>query len=136
MNIEKIITNDRHAVLLAPDCPYHFFFGDESAIAFFAGLKEQACRMQHQYIGVLEVPDCMAGQPEKEGLLLDIVAHGKLPAENAVRYLSRLEQELWEHWQHGMFYLAAKRAAILAFGNALLERGILPGQLKYFPGNT
>lgn len=131
MNMAKNITNDRHTVLLATDCPYHFFFGDENSIIFFAGLKEQVYRMHHKYIGVLELPDSIAGEPERNGLLLDVVAPGNVPAEHAVAFLARLEQELWEYWKNGVFYLAGRLASVHAFGRALLERGILPAQLKY-----
>lgn len=108
---------------------YHFFFGDENTLDLYAVLKDEVEWYNHQYIGVLELPESMLHLPEKQGLLLDVVRHSMQPAMPAIAYLNHLEQELWELWRKGTFYLSGKDAAVNEFERALHQRAILPAQI-------
>ena len=134
MKESKVITEMRQSYAMLPhinteSSRYHFFFGDENTLDLYLILKDEVEWYNHKYIGVLELPDCMLNLPEKQGLLLDVVPQKTEPAASAIAYLGRLERELWELWQKGVFYLSGKDAAVNQFERALYSRNILPAQI-------
>ncbi|HVV03750.1 MAG TPA: hypothetical protein VHC96_05970 [Puia sp.] len=103
---------------------YHFFFGDETSIAFFDNARKGIRFPEKRYIGVLEMEECYKPLPEQLGLLLDVVTPKGISAEQAIQYLHGLESELWQLWKGGIFHLAGRLNIILPFQNELTRMGI------------
>ncbi|HVU57470.1 MAG TPA: hypothetical protein VHD83_20545 [Puia sp.] len=103
---------------------YHFFFGDETSIRFFDNARKRLRFPEKRYIGVLEMEECYKALPEELGLLLDVVPHKGVSAEQAIQFLHRLEPELWQLWKDGIFHLAGRWNIIHSFQKELTRMGI------------
>ncbi|MCP9751600.1 siderophore-interacting protein [Ferruginibacter sp. HRS2-29] len=106
------------------DSKYHFFFGDETTLGLFQSLKNLINTEDKHYIGVLELDAGSLHAPGQLGLMLDVVPKAETKALHAIRFLDELEEELWELWKTGVFYLMGNARSIQVFRNALKQRGI------------
>lgn len=114
---------------------YHFFFGDETSIAFFDGVRRQISYPEKKYIGVLELEECYKDMPEQLGLLVDVVPPRGETAERSIRFLRTLEPELWDLWKDGIFHLAGRNNITLPFQRELTKMGIPDERIITYPRN-
>lgn len=107
-----------------PESKYHFFFGDETTLGLFKGLKDIINDRDQNYIGVLELQNDFIEIPERLGLMTDTVQKSAAYAGDAIRFLNELDEVLWALWKDGTFYLTGNAASIQHFRKALKVRGI------------
>lgn len=119
--------------ILRQTSKYHFFFGDETTIGLFKSLKDAIDVEEQNYIGVLELDQDLEEVPEKLGLMLDVVEKSPSHAATAIRFLNELDENLWNLWKTGSFYLMGNARSIQNFRKALRVRGIANAQIVTQP---
>lgn len=111
--------------LFRKDSASHFFFGDESTLGLFKGMKEQADKMDASYTGIFELDHVFTGIEALFGVgKTETVSKSGVPAQHAVHLLHELTDTQWKEWEQGTFYLMGNAKSIQHFRKALKERGI------------
>lgn len=103
---------------------YHFFFGDETAIGLFNGLKEISWQRDDEYFGVLETGAEGEEALHNLKLMLETVPNTGEPAANAIQWMEQMNPECWKVWQQASFYLAGRASSIKALKSYLKYKGV------------
>ncbi|MEM6842287.1 MAG: siderophore-interacting protein [Bacteroidota bacterium] len=113
---------------------HHFIFGDESSLGLCAMLKSAADEQQREYLCLLELNEAHRHWPELVNLQADVVAKSdQPPAQKAVQMVQDMQGNLWDTWQHAIFYLTGRAQSIQAVRRTLVERGVGSKQIITFP---
>lgn len=114
--------------------PYHFVFGDATALGLAFALQEAAEAAGHEFLCLLELTDAQQDWPQHIGLNTDIVRPSTVPGTlPALQEIQSWTTPLWQTWQQAHFYLTGQKASIKAFKQGLQQQNISHHQITTFP---
>ena len=109
-----------------PGFAQHFAFGDETSLGWIQSFKEQATRLQHPYLCLVELEKGHQSWPELLKLEDVLVVEKSIvdPAKAAIEKI-RLPGEVFkQRWSNAAFYLTGHSKSVQAFKKSLLDLGI------------
>jgi NADPH-dependent ferric siderophore reductase len=109
---------------------YHFFFGDETTIGLFESLQSSIEAHGQEYIGILELNKDTLSSRIHTNSGLEVVMSSIDKAQNAISFLEKLPDRVWELWKNGAFYLMGNGQSIQRFRNALKSKGVNTTNIK------
>jgi NADPH-dependent ferric siderophore reductase len=112
---------------------YHFFFGDETTIGLFESLQYSIEENGQEYIGILELNKDTLSAKIHTNSGLELVTTSIEKAQNAISFLEKLPDRVWELWKDGAFYLMGNGHSIQRFRNALKIKGVRSRNIKTQP---
>lgn len=109
-----------------PGFTQHFAFGDETSLGWLQSFKEQASRMQHDYLCLVELEK---GHQSWPGLLQleDVMVVEKTNAEPARAAIEKIQlpgEVFKQRWSNAAFYLSGNSKSVQAFKKSLIDLGI------------
>lgn len=111
---------------------YHFFFGDESSAGLVQCLQQEALRLGHQYLAVLELEKSHREWLRQTGIVaVPVNKSYESPAADAITHMEGMVH--FEPWLKGMFYLTGRAKSIQAMRRYLLGKGVASSRIQCEP---
>lgn len=138
---DHLRVGDRHKLMgpggkmaFQPEAPFHFTFGDETALGLCLILQNAAMQAGKRSDCILELAGDHFPWPEQLGLKGQWVSHSAyLPGEAALDKINHWEQTAGPAWSQCAFYLSGQARSIQLVRDALRQRGISPKQIITLP---